>query len=322
MNYYQHHIGDFNNATRYLTLVERALYRDLIEMYYDTEKAIDASNFDRLARRLMCSTNDEKTALKFVLSEFFDLVDNTYVQSRCEREIADYHAKKEQQSKAGKASAEKRSNKNHSSVGSESKRKSKDDQQNLNNSLTSVEQPFNDPSTNHKPLTNNHKPITINQEPIINNLKNKKDWLDFEKLRVDFESAYPNLDFDVIKSSDWFDREKLAFEKYNADKDFDEAQMIYHFADRLANVFKTKYSGSEPKSQDKPQDKKSNLSEKQIHFFAQKLANHPEVSSKFAEVGETHEQFAARLAMKLTNPEQRKKFAPYLAQVGFEGAVV
>ncbi|MCY3212700.1 DUF1376 domain-containing protein, partial [Acinetobacter baumannii] len=27
MNYYQHHIGDFNNATRHLSLIERAIYR-------------------------------------------------------------------------------------------------------------------------------------------------------------------------------------------------------------------------------------------------------------------------------------------------------
>lgn len=49
MNYYQHHIGDFNNATRHLSLVERAIYRDLLDMYYDTEKPIDASNLERLA---------------------------------------------------------------------------------------------------------------------------------------------------------------------------------------------------------------------------------------------------------------------------------
>lgn len=159
MNYYQHHIGDFNSATRFLTLVERALYRDLIEMYYDTEKAIDASDFDRLARRLLCRTDEEKTALRFVLSEFFELVDNTYVQSRCEREIAEYHAKKEQQSKAGRASAEKRSNRKAPSVNSPNKENNTPVQEESNECSTDVEQPLNDPSTNHKPLTNNHEPL-------------------------------------------------------------------------------------------------------------------------------------------------------------------
>lgn len=27
MNHYPHHIGDFNNATRHLTLIEDAIYR-------------------------------------------------------------------------------------------------------------------------------------------------------------------------------------------------------------------------------------------------------------------------------------------------------
>lgn len=73
MNYYQHHIGDFNNATRHLSLIERAIYRDLLDMYYDTEKAIDATSIDRLARRLQCTTEEQKEALKYVLDEFFIL---------------------------------------------------------------------------------------------------------------------------------------------------------------------------------------------------------------------------------------------------------
>lgn len=88
MNYYQHHIGDFNNATRHLSLVERAIYRDLLDMYYDTEKPIDASNLERLARRLQCTTEDQTSALKYILYEFFTLDNGVYVNKRCEREIA------------------------------------------------------------------------------------------------------------------------------------------------------------------------------------------------------------------------------------------
>ncbi|MFH4175015.1 YdaU family protein, partial [Acinetobacter baumannii] len=108
MNYYQHHIGDFNNATRHLSLIERAIYRDLLDMYYDTEKAIDASSIDRLARRLQCTTEEQKEALKYVLDEFFILEEGVYRNNRCEREIAEYHGKKKQASEAGKASAAKR----------------------------------------------------------------------------------------------------------------------------------------------------------------------------------------------------------------------
>ena len=70
MHYYQHNIKTFNSATRHLTRVERALYRDLIEIYYDTEKPL-TSNIDRLSRLVMANSNDEKESLSYVLSEFF-----------------------------------------------------------------------------------------------------------------------------------------------------------------------------------------------------------------------------------------------------------
>ena len=70
MNYYQHHIGDFNNATRHLSLIERAIYRDLLDMYYDTEKAIDATSIDRLARRLQCTTEEQKKLSNMYLMSF------------------------------------------------------------------------------------------------------------------------------------------------------------------------------------------------------------------------------------------------------------
>lgn len=89
MNHYPHHIGDFNTATRHLSRLERAIYRDMLDMYYDTEAPLDGSDFDRLARRLMCRDSEEVTALQFVLSEFFEEQDDgRWVHHRCEREIA------------------------------------------------------------------------------------------------------------------------------------------------------------------------------------------------------------------------------------------
>ncbi|KGH50384.1 hypothetical protein GS19_08165 [Acinetobacter idrijaensis] len=176
MNYYQHHIGDFNNATRHLSLVERAIYRDLLDMYYDTEKPIDASNLERLARRLQCTAEDQTAALKYVLDEFFTLKDGVYINNRCEREIAEYHGKRKQASDAGKASAKKRAEKKqrNSDGGSSNddhsnSRSSTDVEGQLNENPTTVEAALNgnltdvQPTINHKPLTNNHEPITSNQ---------------------------------------------------------------------------------------------------------------------------------------------------------------
>lgn len=70
MYFYNFHIADFNAATRHLTHLERAFYRDLIDMYYDTEKAI-TGDLPKLERLLLVKTDDEKQALQSVLDEFF-----------------------------------------------------------------------------------------------------------------------------------------------------------------------------------------------------------------------------------------------------------
>lgn len=107
MNHYPHHIGDFNSATRHLTFVERALYRELLDLYYDTEGPLNA-DVKKLARRVLASTDEQQQALQQVLEEFFKLCDDGWHNARCDREIEAYKEKQEQQSRAGKASAAKR----------------------------------------------------------------------------------------------------------------------------------------------------------------------------------------------------------------------
>lgn len=88
MNFYQHHIGDFNNATRHLTRLERSIYRDLLEHYYDTEKPL-TTDFDRLARRCLVDEADRGT-MRDVLNEFFILTDDGYRNARADKEIEAY----------------------------------------------------------------------------------------------------------------------------------------------------------------------------------------------------------------------------------------
>lgn len=94
MNHYPHHIGDFNNGTRHLTRIERSIYRDLIELYYDTEAPLNG-DVDALARRIIARSEEEKTALVAVLGEFFKLQDGVYRHSRCDDEIAAYQSRVE-----------------------------------------------------------------------------------------------------------------------------------------------------------------------------------------------------------------------------------
>lgn len=146
MHYYQHNIKDFNNATRHLTHVERVLYRDSIELYYDTEQPL-TSVLSVLFRRLRAVTDDEKAAVEYVLSEFFYLVDGVYRHDRCDSEIEKYHSNSSAKARAGKASADSRRKKKEAAI---------------EHNLTGVEQALNTCTTREQ-QTKNQEPITINQ---------------------------------------------------------------------------------------------------------------------------------------------------------------
>ena len=154
--------------------------------------------------------------------------------------------------------------------------------------------------------------------------KNKKDWFCFKKLREEIYLADDSIDFESIMNSKWAEREKRAFEIYNAEKTMSDDLMIYHFTDWLINAYRTKYSNNQNLTSEKPTgtgNKSQKLSEKQIHSFALKLSQHPEFASKFSEPGESYEKLAARIAVKLENPVQAKKWESYLKQVGFSGSL-
>lgn len=156
MNHYPHHVGDFNNATRHLTFVERALYRELLDLYYDTERPLIA-DVTKLARRVLAHTDEQREALQAVLDEFFNLQDDGWHNDRCDREIAAYHERQEQQSRAGRASAAKRALQQPGDdgavkgVGAGVKR-------GQNKAATDVARPLNDRSTNQNQNQNHIKP--------------------------------------------------------------------------------------------------------------------------------------------------------------------
>lgn len=155
--------------------------------------------------------------------------------------------------------------------------------------------------------------------------KNKKTWICLEKLREEIYLADDGIDFESIMNSKWFEREKRAFEIYNAEKSMSDDLMIYHFADWLINAYKTKYS-EKPSSgpsgnSSSPKLNSNRLTEKQIQVFAQKLSHHPEFAGTFSEPGESYDKLAARIAVKLENPAQAKKWESYLKQVGFNGSL-
>lgn len=151
MNHYPHHMGDFNNATRHLTRLERSIYRDLIELYYSTERMLPL-DLTSVCRLILAHSNEEVTAVEQTLNEFFNETATGWYHIRCEEELEKYKSNASQKSLAGKASALKKAAKL---------------QQALNTRSTDVEMPFNGTPTNQEPITNNHKPIKNNTTKIL-----------------------------------------------------------------------------------------------------------------------------------------------------------
>lgn len=90
MNYYERHLGDYARDTAHLSLIEHGVYTLLMDRYYATEAPIPADQTYRLAR---AKSRDERAAVDTVLREFFELLDDAYVNHRCEEEIAKAQAR-------------------------------------------------------------------------------------------------------------------------------------------------------------------------------------------------------------------------------------
>ena len=80
-----------------------------------------------------------------------------------------------------------------------------------------------------------------------------------------------------------------------------------------------KLSAPKAKSQKPAKAKIKGLSESQIDLFASKLTDFHDFSNKYSTPGESEKAFKARIASKLREPEYLKKWASYLADVGFVG---
>jgi len=150
LHYYQFNIGDYASHTRHLSLLEDLAFRRLLDAYYLHERPLNACSTS-VARQI--GMRDNKDEVESVLSEFFTLTDEGWVNKRADDEIATYHGKREQASKAGKASAEKRWL--HTRLSDEpviSHGRSTDVQRTLHDRSTDVQ-----PNINHKPITNNQE---------------------------------------------------------------------------------------------------------------------------------------------------------------------
>ena len=96
MNYYEHHLGDYMRDTAHLSVVEDGIYRRLLDQYYIRERPLplDPADCCKLAR---AASKPERTAVEYILREYFEQRDDGYHQPRADTEIARF---KDRQRKA------------------------------------------------------------------------------------------------------------------------------------------------------------------------------------------------------------------------------
>ncbi|MEI5996809.1 YdaU family protein [Paraburkholderia bengalensis] len=91
MNYYEHHIRDYDAATSHLSWDEDLAYTRLLRWYYRKEQAIPA-DVKEACRQVRATTKVQRDAVASVLNEFFELREDGWHQNTCDRVIAEFQS--------------------------------------------------------------------------------------------------------------------------------------------------------------------------------------------------------------------------------------
>lgn len=113
MNYYPFHIGDYAAHTKSLSHMEDLAYRRLLDAYYLTERPLNGCPSD-VAREI--GMREQLADVEYVLGRFFEHDGDCWRNCRADKVIAAFHDKSEKAARAGRASAERRSNVRSTSV--------------------------------------------------------------------------------------------------------------------------------------------------------------------------------------------------------------
>jgi uncharacterized protein YdaU (DUF1376 family) len=144
MHYYSHNIGDYAQATNHLSLIEDAVYTRLLRRYYAEETPI-VDDLKQVCRWVGAKSEEERSAVPVVLTEFFELLDGFWHNKRAEEEIAAYRHKAETNRVNGKG-------------GGRPPKKPKETQP-VNSGLANETHPEPSRNLNQEPITNNQEPI-------------------------------------------------------------------------------------------------------------------------------------------------------------------
>ena len=156
MHYYKFNIGDFDKSTRHLSIIERGLFRDILDLYVKDEKPI-TDNLKKLERLLCVKSKAEKEALQNILDDFFILTDDGYYSDYCQSILNDttdrVEASRENGKKGGRPSKQNQSESKADVKQSESQSKPNENlDETQNKPSNNLDESY--PNT-HNPLPNN-----------------------------------------------------------------------------------------------------------------------------------------------------------------------
>lgn len=145
MHSYLHHIGDFRSGTYSMTRLQRAIYRELLDLYYDKEKPLGPTE-KAVCQEIGAHSDEEIEIVYWILSFKFEKTEAGFVHDVCERVIEEYRAKADVARENGKSGGRPRKPRGN------------------------PEKPsglFQEPSGNPEQTGSkaNHKPLTVNLKP-------------------------------------------------------------------------------------------------------------------------------------------------------------
>jgi uncharacterized protein YdaU (DUF1376 family) len=91
MHYYQFNIADYRKDTVHLSLVEHAIYRELIDQYHLDESPIPLET-QSVIRRLRLASESDISAFNNVLTDFFVKRADGWHHKRVDQDIVEYRA--------------------------------------------------------------------------------------------------------------------------------------------------------------------------------------------------------------------------------------
>ena len=151
VHYFKKNLGDYYKKAGRLSMLQHGAYTLLNDACYDRERF---PTLDEAIDWCWASTDEEISAVEFVLRKFFTLIDGVYVQSRIKQELDKYHANSQTNKRiAIQREAAKRATRGENRVNNVNNKTVR------SNISTKRARSVNEPPPNQEPLTKNQEPI-------------------------------------------------------------------------------------------------------------------------------------------------------------------